>query len=98
MQSDCYTLINEAKAKVESVSGPFKVECIFCPQQEPVTEQMMEDYAKKYSDLFYKGFHCEDPEHIEKAHAVSKCYWNCCGNSVKRQLVEESITVPRKIE
>ena len=71
----CYDTIKEAKKKAATISGPLKVECIFCPQKKPVTDKVREDYAKKYDDLFYTGFHCKLPDHIEKAHAVSPNFW-----------------------
>ena len=49
----CYDTIKEAKEKAATISGPVKVGCIFCPQNKPVTDKMMEDYRKKYDDLFY---------------------------------------------
>ena len=71
----CYDTITEAKKQAATISGPLKVECIFCPQKKPVTDKVREDYAKKYDDLFYTGFHCKLPDHIEKAHAVSPNFW-----------------------
>ena len=71
----CFDAIREAKEKAALISGPVKVACIFCPQNKPVTDKEREDYAKKYDDLFYTGFHCKLPDHIEKAHAVSPNFW-----------------------
>ena len=31
LQKDCHTMITETKILMESVSGPFREECIFCP-------------------------------------------------------------------
>ena len=58
----------------------------------------MKDYATKYDDLSYNGFHCSDPEHIKKAHAVSKSYWNCCGVYTIKQTEHGSLAVFCKIE